>query len=119
MIVIRRVASPFSLGGHHQEGLGQLGRNGPPRPGTPATDLMLVRPTSPAGLEALLDGPAPYGHPDQGSSMRPDVASSSRALSSGGPDTIVPRPTAGVDGAAVGNTAAVRPPTVKETACSD
>jgi len=60
---------PGAVGGrkHHEEGVGEHGQGGPAVPGPPAADLMLVQADQAfAGLEALLDGPAPPGYPDQG-----------------------------------------------------
>jgi hypothetical protein len=40
----RRVAGAFGQGGHDQEGVGNHGQGGPPIPGAPAADLVLVQP---------------------------------------------------------------------------
>jgi hypothetical protein len=63
----RRVVSALGQGGDHQEGMRQHGKGGPPVPGAPAADLMGVQADQAlGGLEALLDGPAAAGDPDQG-----------------------------------------------------
>jgi len=60
------LAGAFEKGGHHQEGVGQHGKRDPAVPGAPAADLMLVQTRKAlAGLEGLLDPPAPSGDLDQ------------------------------------------------------
>jgi hypothetical protein len=60
------VAGAFGTGGDHQEGMGKHGEGGPAVPAAPAADLVLVQPDQAlAGLQALLDGPAPAHDPDQ------------------------------------------------------
>src|SRR5579863_10353683 len=54
-------------GGDGEEGGGEHGQGGPPVPGGPAADLVLIQPGQPfAGLEILLCGPAQPGDLDQG-----------------------------------------------------
>jgi hypothetical protein len=61
------VASVFGHGRHYQEGVGEYRQGDPAVPGAPAADLVLVQADQAlAGLEALLDGPAAPGDPDQG-----------------------------------------------------
>jgi hypothetical protein len=68
-----RVAGALGQGGDDQEGVGEHGQVGPAVPGAPATNLVLVKATKAlAGLEGLLDPPAPAGDPDQnGQRVRP------------------------------------------------
>jgi hypothetical protein len=58
--------SVFGHGRDHQEGVGEHGQGDPAIPGAPAADLVLVQANQAlAGLEALLDGPAPPGDSHQ------------------------------------------------------
>ena len=60
------------------EGMGEHRQGGPAVPGAPAADLVLVKATEAlAGLEGLLDRPAPAGDPDQ-DGQRGGVCSSGR-----------------------------------------
>src|SRR5215207_9630257 len=60
-------AGAVGQGGDPQEGVGEHGQGGLAVPGPPAADLMGVQATKAlAGLEALLDGPAPPGDSNQG-----------------------------------------------------
>src|SRR5215217_3179835 len=62
-----RGSGAVGQGGDHQEGVSEHGQGGPPIPGAPAADLVLVQADQAlAGLEALLNGPAASGDPDQG-----------------------------------------------------
>jgi hypothetical protein len=59
------VAGPFGQGGHDQEGVSEHRQRDPPVPGAPAAHLVLVETDQAlAGLDVLLDGPAPPGDPD-------------------------------------------------------
>jgi len=63
------VMSVLGNGRHHQEGVGHHGQGDPAVPPAPAADLVLVQADQAfGGLEALLDGPAPPGDPNQGAS---------------------------------------------------
>jgi len=60
------VASVFSHGRDHREGVGEHRQGDPAVPGSPAADLVLVQANQAlVGLEALLDGPAPPGDSHQ------------------------------------------------------
>ena len=66
-------------GGDGEEGQGEHGQGGPPVPGVPAADLVLIQPgQSLAGLEILLRGPADPGDLDQGGQR--DVAGAVAAV---------------------------------------
>jgi len=57
LVLWRRGAGVFGGGGDGEEGQGEHGQGGPPVPGVPAADLVLVQPgQSLASLEILLDG---------------------------------------------------------------
>jgi hypothetical protein len=60
------VAGLFGHGRHYQEGVGEHRQGGPPVPGAPAADLVLVQADQAlAGLDALFDPPALSGDADQ------------------------------------------------------
>src|SRR2546429_449594 len=62
-----RAAGVLGGGGDGEEGGGEHGQGGPPVPGVPAADLVLIQPGQPpAGLEILLCGPAQPSDLDQG-----------------------------------------------------
>ena len=57
-LVVWRRAGVLGGGGDGEEGQGEHGQGGPPVPGVPAADLMLIQPSqSLAGLEILLNTP--------------------------------------------------------------
>jgi hypothetical protein len=61
-----RVAGAVGSGQDHQEGVGDHAQGGPVVPGAPAADLVLVQAGKAlAGVEGLLNGPAPPGDLDQ------------------------------------------------------
>jgi hypothetical protein len=61
-----RVVGGFGDREHDEERQREHGQGGPPIPGAPAADLMLIQATpAGAGLERLLDPPAASGDADQ------------------------------------------------------